>query len=105
MAQAPAQVFVTPTNGLSVRDTTGAVWTLSATGNALRNGIVVPGGSRTAYLTSIGGVIWGQDSNTHFWYRYGSAFGWVRDTLPIAEPNPPSPTPVAPGHVSGIRIT
>lgn len=101
----PAQVFVTPTNGLSVKDTAGATWTLSTIGVATRNGKPVPGGEKTAYLTSINGTIWGEDANTLFWYRYGSAFGWVRDTLPIAQPNPPSSTPVAPGHVTGVRIT
>lgn len=100
----PAQVFVTPTNGLSVKDAAGATWTLSKTGVATKNGVAVAGGTRTAYLTSVSGVIWGEDSLTLQWYHY-SPTGWVAGTLPVAAPNPPSPTPVAPGHVTGVKIT
>lgn len=85
-------VFVTTTNGLSVKDAAGATWTLAANGVTLINGAVAAGGSGTAQLTSISGIIWAQDVTTKAWFSYAGG-QWTPGTLPTTPPPPPPPPP------------
>ncbi len=66
-------VVLTPTSGGSIKDASGNVWTLTATGAVEENGVAVVGGAGTAEFTIVGGIIYGQDAASKKWYSYEPA--------------------------------
>ena len=66
---------VTPTSGGSITDNTGAVFTMNAGLQVLRNNAVVAG-SQALQITLVSGVCWAQSTNSgNPWYAYtGGSF-------------------------------
>lgn len=106
MSQTPPQpiVWVTPTNKLFVKDAgaVGVIWTLSATGQVLRAGIPLVGGSGTSYMTIINNMVWAQDALTKKWFTHPvtQIGNWVPGTPPSLPP--PLHQPV---NVDGLLAT
>ena len=72
---------ITPTSGGSVTDGSGAVWTLTGTGDAVQNGTPVADGSHTTELTTVGGVLWGQAESGR-WSSYGNGYWTAQPSAP-----------------------
>lgn len=105
MSQTQAQIviWVTPTNKMSVKDDSNVVWTLSTSGQVLRGGVALIGGSGTSYMTIINNVVWAQDASSKKWFAHPVtlAGNWIQGNPP-AVPLPPTPLPVT---VTGLTAT
>lgn len=85
VAITPIAGFLQPGSTASVTAADGSKWTLTAAGVVDRNGSPVTGGSGTAQLGVVAGVIWAQDKASGGWYQYSTlagATGWQPGTLP-----------------------
>jgi hypothetical protein len=80
--------IITRTSGGSVSDAAGNVWTLTSAGVVMESlggtgtPFAVAGGAGTSEITSVGGVIYGQDASTLTWY-YWNGTTWVATTQPF----------------------
>lgn len=72
------QKVLTPSSGGSITDSSGNVWTLTASGSVFENGSAVPGGGTTSQLTYVSATntIWGQDAGSGQWYSWNGSI-WV----------------------------
>jgi hypothetical protein len=80
------QTVLTPGDGRSFVDGSGHTWSLGSAGDALEDGIAVPGGSGTAELTYVSStqLVWGQDAVSGRWYSWdGTTWIGPASTSPI----------------------
>jgi hypothetical protein len=90
---APTVVFLTLSSGGSITDSAGNVWTLTASGSVMENGVATPGGGGTSAITYQAGTIYGRDATTGNWYSYTVANGWQPGSPPVLPGPTPTPTP------------
>jgi hypothetical protein len=64
--------LVTPTNGASITDGSGNVYTMSTSGSGeiFKNGSLIAGSNGTAQITSLAGVIWALSAPSGPWYTF-----------------------------------
>lgn len=76
---APTQLVLTPGDGKSFLDNSGARWALPASGQVTRNGVGLPNGSGTDALTydSPTNTVWGRDHNNQMWYTWAAPDLWT----------------------------
>ena len=65
------------------KDAAGNSYTLDASGNALENGSVIPGGSGTKEMAYANGTVYGEDGNTSQWYSWNQST-WTAAAAPPA---------------------
>lgn len=92
--------FITRGSGGSFADNAGGTWTLSPTGDAMRNSVKVTDGAGTGALTYINKVVYGQDDNTKSWFTWnGNGWDGPIASLPGSTTTPPVTPPVITGNV------
>jgi hypothetical protein len=63
-------------DGSTLTDPTGNVFSVDASGNAIQNGNLIPGGSDTSALALVRGQIEGQDSRSQEWFTWNGST-WI----------------------------
>jgi hypothetical protein len=64
---------ITPGNG-SFLDNSGNIYTIDAAGDAIENGVPIPGGSGTSAMQFFNALVYAQDAGTGSWYTFNGSY-------------------------------